>query len=356
MATEVTSLVVSFPSATSALLTWSPPTALTGTLDSYEVNANSGGYVNTESRSGRYLVKGLERGSDQSFDVRAKRTDGTFGTATTVTGKTPIALIHNALFFRDCVNLEGEGSRVTEHGVSTNVLREAADNDLETYTDETDIDIDISEGSDATRVHAIYTITEGVDSHVGVATGGVGTGWTSRTIPSSVTNWESSTVSTTVDGRQHDLYLLDDSFTATSVQVTFTGTNVKVYEVMLLEFGIEIDANGDFTEINTDKVDRNFVLHESVDGGISRETGLGGRQKFETDFIAKFVPDLTEIPVSDTFLNWREDNLNFVFAQEYSRYVARVYPASFMLPRVQIRLRGDSKLLGDIVRFRIGER
>ena len=356
MATEVESLVVSFPSATSALLTWSPPTNLMGTLASYEVNANSGGYIDTESKSGRYLVKGLDRGSDQSFDVRAKRDDGTTGTATTITGKTPIALIHNALFFRDCVNLEGEGERVTEHGVPTNVLREIADNDLETFSTQTDIDIDISDGSDPTRVHAVYTITEGVTSHVGIATGGSGTGWGARTIPSSVTNWEGSTVSTVVDGKQHDLYLLSDSFTATSVRVTFTGTNVRVYEIYLLEFGIELDANGDFTEINPDLVDRKAVLHDDVNGGILRETGLIVREKWETDFLAKFVPNLTEIERSDTFLRWRGRNLNFFFFQEYSRYVNRGYPASFMLPRVQVRLRGDSKLLGDVVRFRVGER
>ena len=357
MATEVQSLSLSFPSATTALLTWSQPTTIEGGgLDTYEINPNSDGYIDVESISGRYLVKGLDRGADQSFDVRAKWKDGTYGNAETITGKTPIAIHHNTIFFKDCVNLQDNGERITEHGVSTNILREAADNDLETYTTETNIDIDISDSSDATRVDAIYTITEGVTSHEGTATGGTGTGWSSRTIPSSITNWEGSTVSTVIDGKQYDLYLLDDHFTATSVQVEFTGSNIRIYEIYLLEFGLELDANGDFTEINPDKIDRTFVLHNDVNGGIERETGIGGRQRWEIDYLAKFVPERTEIEQSDIFLNWRERNLNHFHFQEYSRYPARGYPASFMLPQVQVRLRGDSKGLGDIVRFRIGER
>ena len=351
------SLAVTFPSATTALLKWSQPTNLTGTLETYEVNPNSDGYVDVESQSGRYLVRGLDRGANQSFDVRAKRADGTYGSEATITGTTPIASLHNSLFFRDCRNLLDDGTRITEHGVSTNILREIADNDLETFSTETDIDINISDGSDPTRVHAIYTITEGVDSHVGVATGGVGTGWASRTIPDTITNWEGTDVSTVVNGKQHDLYLLSNSFTATSAQVTFTGTNVKVYEVYLLGFGLEIDANGDFTEISPDKVNRNFVLHESVDGSVQREVGLGGRDRWETTFLAKFVIGNTEIENSDTFLYWVENNKNCFFFQEFSRYPARGYPAAFGDARLPVRLRGDrSKLLGDIVRFRVLER
>ena len=356
LSTEPQSLTVEFPSATTALIQFSQPTNLGGTLQTYEISVNSGTYFDVKSTSGRYLISGLTRGTDQTFDVRAKRADGTTGSAAQVTGRTPIASLHNTLFFRDCVNLRDDGERITEHGDSTNILRAAADNDLETFTTETDIDIDISDGTDATRVDAVLVISEGVTRYEGVATGGTGSGWTARTIPDSVENWEGATVSTVIDGVQYDLYLLDTHFTATSVQVTFTGSNIKVYEVMLLEFGLELDANGDFTEINPDKVDRTAVLHQGVTGSIERETGIGEREKWETDFAAKFVAGRTEIEQSDVFLKWRENNLNFVFAQEYSRYPARVYPASFMLTRVPVRLRGNDKNLGDVVQFKIGER
>ena len=314
------------------------------------------GYLDVKSVSGRYLVRGLPRGSNQTFTVRAKKADGTYGDPETVTGKTPIASLHNALFFKDCVNLIDEGARITEHGNASNVLRAAADNDLETFITETDIDIDMSDGTDPTRVDAVFVVSEGVTHHTGIATGGTGSGWTARTIPASVKNWEGSTVSTTIDGVQYDLYLLDTHFTATSVQVTFTGSSIKVYELMLLEFGIELDANGDFTEISPDKVDRTAVLHKGVTGSIERETGIGGRERWEIDYLAKFVPGRTEIEKSDTFLKWRENNLNHVHVQEFTRYVNRVLPASFMQPRVPVRLRGNSKSLGDVVKIRVGER
>ena len=57
-------------------------------------------------------------------------------------------------------------------------------------------------------------------------------------MPATVKNWEGTEVSTVVAGFQHDLYLLDSHFTATSVRMTFTGTDAKIYEIMLLEFGI----------------------------------------------------------------------------------------------------------------------
>jgi len=327
-----------------------------GTLKTYEVAVDSGSFFDVESISGRYLFSGLTRQTRHTFKVRAQRTDNTYGDEATVTGKTPIASLNNALFFRDCVNLEGEGERVAEHGVSTNVLREAADNDLETYTDETDIDIDISDGSNPTRVHAVYLISSGVTAYTGTPTGGTGTGWASRRPPLAVNNWEGTQVSTVVDNRVHDLYLLDNSFTATSVRVQLTGTGVRVYEIYLLQFGIELDANGDFVEINPDFVDRTAVLHEGVDGSILRETGLGGRHRWQVQYLAKFVPDLTEIQQSDIFLRWMEQNLNCFHFQEFTRYPARGYPASFMDSTTPVRLRGDSKLLGDVIRFRVGER
>ena len=88
---------------------------------------------------------------------------------------------------------------------------------------------------------------------------------------------------TTVLGFQHHLYLLlDQHFTATSVSVRFEGTNVELYEIMLLEFGISIDANGDFTEIATNFVDREGVIHSDPGGGIAYSPSIGDqRDKWE---------------------------------------------------------------------------
>ena len=108
-----------------------------------------------------------------------------------------------------------------------------------------------------------------IEGHSAEPTGGTGSGYSNRMMPLTVKNWEGTEVSTVVAGFQHDLYLLDQHFTATSVRLTFTGANAKIYEIMLLEFGIEIDANSDFTEIATNFVDRSGVVHPDPGGGIA---------------------------------------------------------------------------------------
>lgn len=345
-------------SATTGLLTWSPATSFgTPPLAEWQVNTNGQGYVNTGSKSLRFLVRGLERASAQSFAVRGVRVDGTFGAEATVTGATPIASLHNALFFRDCRNLLENGERITEHGNASNILRAASDNDLTTFTTETDIDIDISDGTSPTRVDAVLLISTGVDTHAGTPTGGTGTGWTARTVPSTVSNWEGNTVSTVVDGLQRDLYFLPNHFTATSVRIQFTGANARIYEVYCLEFGMELDANSDFTEIDPELTDRLFILHESeVNGSIERETDFDARHKWEINYLAKFVPEVTAIEQPTDFLRWRERNLNHFHFQEFTRHPDRGFPAAFMLQSVPVRLRGDDKNLGNIIRLRVGER
>ncbi|MXW07561.1 MAG: hypothetical protein F4Z87_05475, partial [Gammaproteobacteria bacterium] len=110
---------------------------------------------------------------------------------------------------------------------------------------------------------AVFVKGIGIEGHSATPTGGSGSGYSNRRMPATVKNWEGTDVNTLVNGFQHDLYLLDAHFTATSVRLTFTGTDVKIAEVMLLEFGISIDANGDFTEINADFVDRSGEIHSA---------------------------------------------------------------------------------------------
>ena len=60
---------------------------------------------------------------------------------------------------------------------------------------------------------------------------------------------------------------------------------LRYTEIMLLEFGIEIDANGDFTEIATNFVDRTGVIHPDPSGGIQLYASArrGTRSKWEID-------------------------------------------------------------------------
>ena len=342
---------------TTALLKWAAATE-GGDTDAYEVNVAEGAslgstWIGTGSTGTRFFVKRLKRGTQYTFGVRGRNSAGAGDASRPVTQNTPIASLHNALFFKEYVN---SGNRVTVHGSPTDIVCAAVDNDYRTFSNVTDYAIDMSRNNQPTRVDAVFIKSKGVTRHSGTPTGGSGTGWTNEALPETVENWEGTDINTTVLGFQHHLLLLDQHFTATSVRVWFEGTNVEVYEILLLEFILEIDANGDFTEISPDYVDRSAVIHSSPDGGISRSSALGAeRQKWETSYVVKIVPGKTLLESVDEFVYQMGANPNVVHSQEFSRYPARVYPASFLLTRVPTRLRGDDKLRGDVVQFRVGE-
>ena len=47
---------------------------------------------------------------------------------------TPIASLHNALFFKACVNYYEQGARVSKHGDPSNIIRAVADNNYKTHS------------------------------------------------------------------------------------------------------------------------------------------------------------------------------------------------------------------------------
>ena len=346
--------------ATTAILKWAVPG--TGSPpDSYEVSYAEGDsvgsdWIDTESLRTRFFIRRLKRGTQYTFGVRGRNSAGAGDASRPVTQNTPIASLHNALFFKECVNYFDRGARVSVHGNPSELVRAVADNNYKTYTREKDLVINIAVGGNPTRVDAILVKGKGITRHSGAPTGGSGSGWTDVDLPSTVKNWEGTDVSTTVLGFQHHLLLLDSHFTATSVRVRFQGTNVEIYEILLLEFLLEIDANGDFTDISPDYVDRSAVIHPSPGGGVQRSSSLGAeRPKWETSYVVKIVPGKTLLESVDEFVYQMGENPNIVHAQEPSRYPARIHPASFLLKRVPTRLRSDDKLQGDVVQFRVGE-
>ena len=203
---------------------------------------------------------------------------------------------------------------------------------------------------------AIFVKGIDIEGHSAAPTGGTGVGIAIAMMPSTVKNWEGTEVSTVVAGFQHDLYLLDSHFTATSVRLTFTGANAKIHEIMLLEFGIEIDANADFTEIATNFVDRSGVVHPDAGDGIAYSPSIGnGRDKWEIDYVVKVVPGKTLLETPEEFLYWRSENRNHVHAQEFTRKPWRVFPATFVRKSVPVRYRTDDKTGGELLTFRVAE-
>ena len=262
--------------------------------------------------------------------------------------------IHNTLIFRTPAHYNRANNRIERRGTST-VIKEMSDNDYTTYSDEDDVDVDISDGSAATRVDAFYLKSKNVTSHTATPTGGSGSGWSSRSVPSSVTDYEGNSVDTTVEGFQHDLYLLDTHFTATSVRLQFAGTDVEIYEVLLLELLQEIDANAsEFLALNARQADRTGRIDPSPSGHVSRVRG-SGREKRDLDWTVKIVPGETLIDDVDDFLFTLEDNTHLVLAEGFSERPSLLYPAILSSTRIPIRYLDDWKGAGYAMDLEIRE-
>lgn len=346
---------------TTALVKWKAPTN-GASLQGYEISYAEGSspgtmWIPTGSTKTRFLVKGLKRETRYTFAVRGVNDMGPGDASSPVTERTPIASLHNALFFKECVNYFDDGARVSVHGDPTHLVRAVGDNNYKTFTREKDLVLNIAVGGNPTRVDAIFVKGIDIEGHSAEPTGGSGSGYRNRRMPATVKNWEGTEVSTIVSGFQHDLFLLDRHFTATEVRMTFTGANAKITEIALLEFGLEIDANGDFLDINSNFVDREGVVQPDPGGGLVYDAPIGSddRDKWEVDYVVKIVPGKTLLETPEEFLYWQAENRNHFFFMEPSRFPWRGFPAVFVRKSVPVKYRTDDKLAGEVLNFRVAE-
>ena len=208
-----------------------------------------------------------------------------------------------------------------------------------------------------TRVDAIFIKSSGLSTHRGDPTGGSGSGWAARTIPDTVDNFSGTAVETTLDGFQHDLFLLDPPFTATSVRLRFTGSDIKIYAVILLEIVAQWDVNRIETlTADPEQIDRAANLQAIQGRGQALANVLDSeRPKWESDYSVKVVPGRTINQSVDELLHSLGSHENCGFAREFTRYPDQVYPAVVMSDRIQTRLIGQYKISGEAVNFRVGE-
>ena len=161
-----------------------------------------------------------------------------------------------------------------------------------------------------------------------------------------------------MDGFQHQLYELPSAISVSEVRLRFHGSasSRRIYAFMLLEEGIRINANRDYSRIIPHRVDRTGRLHRNPRGGVKRVKPISAdRQKWELDFSVMFVLGI-QVMTAKEFLSWREGNMNFVFAREWNRYPDEIYPATFLDEDVEVLYRSRWKLGGNVVHFRVGER
>lgn len=184
---------------------------------------------------------------------------------------------------------------------------------------------------------------------------GMGTGNTfTRTFVDTVINFEKTEVSTIINGFKHDLYEIPSSnpIDGTRVRLTFTGSDIKIYALMLLERKIELNANSKYTLIVPKKVDRRSGIHTTIDGSISKYSAPNStRWKWEYDYGAIFHNGFSY----DFMLEFMENTNNFVFAPEYNRWPDQVFLATWIDSEVQIPFLSRVKAAGYQMFFKIAE-
>ena len=258
--------------------------------------------------------------------------------------------LHSTFFFKNPLNYEP--GRVVRAG-SSDIITTMTDNKYRTYSDEAAVVMDMRDtNGDATRITHIFVKGRDLDDYAFRPIGGSGAGFSGRTPPAEVPNYEGRQVRTTISGFQHDLYELPNPVTATSVEMDFNGPNHKIFAVMLLDLGWRINANTRFTQMEFNKVDRTGSLIPNPTGRTRRAPPFAdSRFKWEGVYNCQFR-DKT-LPA---FHAWIEKNLNFAFAMEFSRYPARVFPATFPAFRLPNGYLSLVKSNGEWTQFRVAER
>lgn len=258
------------------------------------------------------------------------------------------------IFFKDCVHYES--GRVEDS--NGNVVNAVVDNRYTTFSTEESYVVDTRRSGSASVITHLFTKTVGVTNVSLTVTNGSGTGFVNRAITTTVSPDEGGSVDTTVDGFQHQLFVLPAPISASEVTLRFGGSasTRRVVAFMLLASGIVIDANRDYSRIVPHRVDRTGRIHRNPRGGVRRVSPIGaGRQKWELDCSVMFVPGIQTLSAKE-FLSWMEANPNFVFAREWNRYPDEIYPAAFLDLDVMSPYRSRWKLAGNVVHFRVGER
>ena len=252
------------------------------------------------------------------------------------------------------------------YGGGRSQYREVADNDYATFTTSTSMLLHIDtagDGSgDARDFTDIFVKGSGITSYSAALTDPVNiTSPQPRTLPDNVTNDSGDEVSITdLDGFQNDLHNLWTDETAAkpkakSITLTFTGTSPKIYEVMVLDRLLTLNADGGFSRIEYDSLDLGTV-EPDLRKRLSYVPPIGGERDKWLVNLSLYSPRRgARETISDKLIWFIRKYKNFVFAPEYKRYPARVFPALWPNPETQIRYLSRYKGGGRRVLFSVRE-
>ena len=254
------------------------------------------------------------------------------------------------------------------YGPGRSQYRSVADNDYKTFTEQTSMLLNIDtagDGSGTARDFTdIFIKATGVTNYTAAFTNGANIPMPSpfpRTPPTTVKNDSGDNVPTVIDSYQHDLHSLwTDGNTAKpkakSVTLTFTGTNIRVYAVMILDRLLTLNSDGGFSRIEYNSLDLG-VVEPDLQKNLSYVPPIGGtRDKWLVHLtLLSRRNSGTRDTVADAMISLIRRYKNFVFAAEYNRHPDRVYPALWPNPETQIRYLAKLKGAGRRVLFSVRE-
>ena len=250
------------------------------------------------------------------------------------------------------------------YGPGRSQYREVADNDYNTFTPQTSFLLNIDTAGDgsgeAREFTDIFVKVRGIASYAAAFTNPENiTSPAAHTLPPTVKNDSRDEVSTIVDGYQHDLYSLwtDENTSkpqAKSITLTFTGSNVRIYEVMVLDRLLTLNLRNLRPEY--DSIDLGIV-DPDLRGRLSYVPPIGGeRDKWRVRYTLESLREAAaRDQIADRLIHFIRRYKNFVLAAEYNRYPDRVFPALWPNPETQIRYIGGWKGAGRRVRFTVRE-
>ena len=371
--TTSVSVTVSAIATTPSLPTWQTGSALESSIEALETTrinianlvdrANTieavGGLQPWLEFDGTDLIVSeapiLRKDTEFRVTLKATNDDGSRKAVFILTGNaSKLAMLQSTLFFKPSITYDGD--RVTVHGAST-IIREMTDNNYETYSSASDVEINTADADgNPTTIHFIALKTKKVERYSFFPSGGTGTGFTNRAMPTHFVATGGEAIPTIVNGYQHELYPLPEPVTATEVRLQFHGTDIEIYAVMILNLIKEI-RDGDFLDILPDKVDRTGEIIEFPDGGVDRGNVIGAeRWKWETEYVLEVLPEGTAFETVTEVRKFISENPNIVHAEEPARHPDRIYPAIQAKTEITEEQQGKYKGSGVIVPFRVAER
>ena len=272
---------------------------------------------------------------------------------------------HNLILFKYPINYNSDNRNMAGTAGDINVPN-IADNDYLTWAGQSryvintqrDASVEMPTDTDNTRITHIFIKSQGVNSFT--INGG-----DSISIPSSVTSWEGKETRINLDGFQNYLHTLDAPLSANELILEFEpDMGIRIYEIMVLEEALSLDANGQFTEIIYTLSDRASILKEDLAERITKVPGVNNQRwtwtlKYNALFRSEQVNSLDEdIDAYNQLLNFMKDrdNDNFAISSEYTRYPDRVFPATFPDPDIQLNfISATFKGAGESVSFSVIE-